>query len=105
MNFEKLFEKIKHGRYNKANYQLVVICHLSHTPELRDNKKAISKVLQEKNKSQNREIGHFMNCPVWRVLTDHGIISKIGDEYKLNAKLSKSEKKKIVQLCKELIRN
>ena len=105
MNFEKLFDKIKNGRYNKANYQLVVICHLSQTPKLRDNKKAISKVLQEKNKGLKKEVGHFMNCPVWRVLTDHGIISKIGDEYKLNAKLTKSEKAKITKLCKELIKN
>ena len=34
MNFEKLYEKIKNGRYNKANYQLVVICHLSLVTDL-----------------------------------------------------------------------
>ena len=104
MNFKTLYEKIKNGRYNKANYQLVVICHLSQTPNLRDNKTAISKVLQEKNKALKKDVGHFKNCPVWRVLTDHGIISKIDDEYKLNAKLSSSEKKKIAKLCKELIK-
>lgn len=104
MNFEKLFEKIQNGRYHQANYQLVVICHLSQTPDLRDNKKAIAQALQDKNKAQKRDIGHFMNCPVWRVLTDHKIITKISDGYKLNTNLSNSQKKKITKLCKELIK-
>ena len=104
MNFKTLYDKIKNGRYNKANYQLVVICHLSQTSKLRDNKKEISKVLQNKNKTLKRNVSHFMNCPVWRVLTDHGIISKIDDDYKLNAKLSNTEKKKIAKLCKELLK-
>ena len=76
-------EKIENGKY-QANYQLVVISHLIQTPKLRDNKTAISKVLQQKNKAFKKDVGHFKNCPVWRVLTNHGIISKIGDDYKLN---------------------
>ena len=104
MNFEKLIEKIKNGKYDKANYQLVVICHLSQKADFRDNKKSIAEVLKQKNKTMKREVTHFMNCPVWRVLTNKGIISKISDGYKLNTKLTKSEQTKIMKLCKELLK-
>lgn len=106
MNITTLKEKIENGKYHQANYQLVVICHLSQTPELRDNKKSISKVLQQKNKGLKRNVSHFMNCPVWRVLTDHKIISKISDGYKLNLtpKPTNTQRKEILKLCKELLK-
>ncbi len=106
MNITALKEKIQTGNYGQANYQLVVICHLLQTPELRDNKKNIAKVLQQKNKGLKRNVSHFMNCPVWKVLTIKGIIIKISDGYKLNLtqKSTNTQRKEILKLCKELLK-
>jgi len=48
MKFKNLLEKIQNGKYDKANYQLVVICHLSQKADFRDNKKSIAEVLKQK---------------------------------------------------------
>lgn len=103
MKFDTLLEKIQNGKYDQANYQLVVICHLSQTPELRDNKKSIAEAIANKNKALKKDVSFFMSCPVWKVLTNKGIILKISEGYKLTTKLSKSEKAKIAKLCKEML--
>lgn len=103
MKFQTLLEKIQDGKYNQANYQLVVICHLAQTPELRDNKKAISEAIANKNKALKKDASFFMSCPVWKVLTNKGIILKISEGYKLTTKLTKSERAEIAKLCKELL--
>ena len=104
MKWDKLLGLIENGKYNQANYQLVVICHLSQMPELRDNKKSIAEAIANKNKALKKDVSWFMSCPVWRVLTNKGIILKISEGYKLTAKLTNSEKKKIAKLCKELLK-
>lgn len=104
MKFQNLLEKIQNGRYDQANYQLVVICHLSQTPELRDNKNSIAQAIADKNKALKKNVSFFKSCPVWKVLTNKGIILKISDGYKLTTKLSNAEKKKIAKLCKELLK-
>ncbi len=103
MKFQSLLDKIESGKYDQANYQLVVICHLAQTPELRDNKKAIAQAIANKNKTLKKDVSFFMSCPVWKVLTNKGIILKISEGYKLTTKLTKSERAKIAKVCKELL--
>ena len=103
MKFQTLLDKIEAGKYNQANYQLVVICHLSQCEELRDNKKSISQAIANKNKALKKDASFFMSCPVWKVLTNKGIILKIAEGYKLTTKLTKSEQKQIMKVCKELL--
>ena len=103
MNFNTLAKKIRAGKYNQSNYQLLVICQLSSSDKLKDSKKNLAQVLANKNKAMKKETSFFMSCPVWKVLTNKGIITKVSDGYKLNTSLTNAERAKIVKLCKELI--
>lgn len=104
MNFNTLMDKIQNGNYGQANYQLVAICHLSQSVDLRDSKKNIAQKLAQKNKAMKKDNSFFMSVPVYKVLTKKGIISKIQDGYKLTTKLTKSEQAKIKKICMELLK-
>ena len=104
LNFSLLNSIVSSGMNAQSNYQKVVICHLVRTENLRDSKISICESLKNANPKDKRDIAHYKNCPVWRVLTTKNIIVQVENDYKLNAKLSESEKKEIAKICMESLR-
>ena len=101
MNFKTFKKRLVNGRYNQANFQLVVLCHLTNKGQ--STKEEIIKSLEVKNKGLS---GYdFRSCPVWRVLTQHKrMILKSSKGYDLNVEpMTPSQKIEILDFCKSVL--
>lgn len=101
--FKDLDKIISSGMNRQANYQFVVICHLSKQRGLTANKHDLCEVLQKANKSAKKDCKHYMNCPVWNVLKNKGIIKIEGLQITLNLDLTLSQREKLSAKCQEVI--
>lgn len=114
MNFKELDQAIDQGLNAVRNYQFVVICHLSKQRGLRDTKINICEALVKNNPGARKENGdlidyrHYMNCPVWRALSQTKPIISIDKSsglVTLRIDLTNDQRDKISKKCKGLFRN
>lgn len=102
MNFNKFLALVEKIRSNQANYQPVVICHLSKCQNFSDTQKSIAEKLASKN--GKTDFKPFMgSCPVWKILVGKSMIVKVGDSYKLPVKMTPAQKKQISKICMEML--
>lgn len=105
MNFKDIFDLLDKGMRAQANYQYVVICHLINQRGLTDIKDNICISLVKKNKSLGRDEKHFMNCPVWRVLSQKSIINIEGKQITLNIELTHDQRDKLMLKCRSYFKD
>ncbi len=103
MNFKTFLKRVVNGRYNQANFQLVVLCHL--TKQGQSTKEEIIKSLEVKNQDLVKQNYDFRSCPVWRVLTQHKrMITQSKKGYLLNVEpMTPSQKTQVLTFCKSIL--
>ena len=102
-SFKELDKLIDTGMRAQANYQFVVICHLTKMRGLKDTKQNICEALRKNNTNLHKDANHFMSVPVWNVLKKKGIIVQEGLEITLNLDLTNDQRTKLSQKCKQVI--
>jgi|APSaa5957512535_1039671.scaffolds.fasta_scaffold196728_2 hypothetical protein len=104
MNKAQLIYALKSGKYNQANYQLVVVKSLIQGDKMEKTKEEIVKDLTLKNPTVKAKYFQSGSCPVWKVLTKKDILLKSENGFKLNlTRATQKTKDDIIDLCDLLI--
>ena len=105
LSFEKFSALLEKVKANQANYQPVTLCFLSTMPNLEATQIEIAERLAIKNGLKKGDFKQFMaSCPVWKVLTGKKMIVKDGNYYRLNTTLTPTQKDKVMEICKGLMK-
>lgn len=104
---QKFLDTLALIRVNQANYQKLVICPLISFHNMEADIDVLASKLfinqwNSKGIKQTEAYFRSTSCPVWNVLTGKKLIVKTSEGYKINTKLSKSQKDEAMKICRGL---
>lgn len=104
---QKFLDTLALIRVNQANYQKIVICSSLKFHNMEADIDTLSSKLffnqwNSKGIEQTQTYFKSMSCPVWKVLMGKKLIVKTSEGFKINTKLSKSEKEEAMKICRSL---
>lgn len=103
MNKSQLFDLLNKGKYNQANYQLVVVKSLIKSNNLTQTKDQLVEALVSENPQIESKYFKSGSCPVWKVLSKKSILLKNDDGFKLNIlRANTNTRKEIIDFCDKI---